>query len=81
MRIPSLRLVSATARPTGVSFDLGFAANSAGGPVWMATLEVVSAVSAVLVQTVPEFWKICRGYKDGKYRRVSRLPVYALTRE
>lgn len=37
----------------------------------MAILEVVRAVSAVLMQTVPEFWKICRGYREGKYRRVS----------
>ncbi|KAJ9115628.1 hypothetical protein QFC20_000954 [Naganishia adeliensis] len=44
-------------------------AKSAGSATWSATLEVVHAVSGVLMQTVPELWKICRGYKEGKYRR------------
>lgn len=48
-------------------------AKSAGSATWSATLEVVHAVSGVLMQTVPELWKICRGYKEGKYRRVSTL--------
>ncbi|KAJ9125138.1 hypothetical protein QFC22_000092 [Naganishia vaughanmartiniae] len=43
--------------------------SSAGSQVWTAILELVRAVSTVLVQTVPEFWKICRGYKEGKYRK------------
>lgn len=63
---------------SGLNLVLPFAAKSDGSAVWMATLEVVRAVSAVLVHTVPEFWKICRGYKEGKYRRVSHL-TYRIT--
>lgn len=49
-------------------------AQASGHEVWQAILDMVKAVSEVLLSSLPNFWKIARSYIDGKYKRVSVTP-------
>ncbi|KAI0030356.1 exocyst complex component Sec5-domain-containing protein [Vararia minispora EC-137] len=42
---------------------------SHGHEVWQATVDMVKAISECMMSTLPSFWRISRGYMDGKYRR------------
>lgn len=39
-----------------------------GREVWKALLEVVHNLSEIMLQTVPNFWKVGKGYMEGKYQ-------------
>ena len=43
----------------------------AGAEVWRLTLEVVRQLNEVLLQTLPSFWKVAKGYMEGKYQKAS----------
>lgn len=49
--------------------------NGAGVEVWRLTLELVKQLNEVLLQTLPSFWKVAKGYMEGKYQKVSSLPT------
>jgi len=44
--------------------------NGAGVEVWRLTLELVKQLNEVLLQTLPSFWKVAKGYMEGKYQKV-----------
>ena len=37
--------------------------------VWKSLLELVHNLCEILLQTIPNFWKVAKGYMDGKYQR------------
>jgi exocyst complex component 2 len=45
-------------------------AHSGGHDVWNAVFDMVKNVSEVMMSTLPNFWKIAKGFLDGKYRKV-----------
>ncbi len=45
--------------------------NGAGAEVWRLTQEVVKQLNEVLLQTLPSFWKVAKGYMEGKYQKVN----------
>jgi len=49
-----------------------FTAQSGGHEVWNAVFDVVKNVSEIMMSTLPNFWKIAKGFLDGKYRKVRR---------
>lgn len=46
-------------------------AKGTGHEVWQVTLELVKSLSEVILTTVPNFWKIAKSYRDGKYKKVN----------
>jgi len=42
---------------------------SGGHEVWMAVYDLVKNISEIMTSALPNFWKIARGFLDGKYRR------------
>lgn len=51
---------------------LFFTAQSGGQEVWNAVFDLVKNVSEIMMSTLPNFWKIAKGFLDGKYRKVRR---------
>ena len=51
---------------------------AAGNEVWKLIFELVRNLSEVLLQTLPSFWKVAKGYMDGKYRKVCRINLVIL---
>jgi hypothetical protein len=49
-----------------------FTAQSGGHEVWNAVFDLVKNVSEIMMSTLPNFWKIAKGFLDGKYRKVRR---------
>jgi Exocyst complex component Sec5 len=45
-------------------------AHSGGHDVWNVVFDMVKNVSEVMMSTLPNFWKIAKGFLDGKYRKV-----------
>lgn len=45
-------------------------AQSGGHNAWNAVFDMVKNVSEVMMSTLPNFWKIAKGFLDGKYRKV-----------
>ncbi|KAH9077909.1 exocyst complex component Sec5-domain-containing protein [Lactarius deliciosus] len=45
---------------------------SGGHEVWRVILDLVKSVSEVMMSALPNFWKIAKGFLDGKYRKGSR---------
>ncbi|KAF8273712.1 exocyst complex component Sec5-domain-containing protein [Lactarius quietus] len=43
--------------------------HSGGHEVWRAILDLVKSVSEVMMTALPNFWKIAKGFLDGKYRK------------
>jgi esterase/lipase superfamily enzyme len=43
---------------------------SGGHDVWNVVFDMVKNVSDVMMSTLPNFWKIAKGFLDGKYRKV-----------
>jgi hypothetical protein len=52
------------------SFIFFFAAQSAGHEVWNAMFDLVKNVSEVMMSALPNFWKIAKGFFEGKYKKV-----------
>ena len=47
----------------------GVTAEQANGhEAWKALIDVVHNVSEIMLQTLPNFWKVGKGYMDGKYQ-------------
>ncbi|KAH9171067.1 exocyst complex component Sec5-domain-containing protein [Lactarius sanguifluus] len=44
---------------------------SGGHEVWRVILDLVKSVSEVMMSALPNFWKIAKGFLDGKYRKSS----------
>ncbi|KAH9019422.1 exocyst complex component Sec5-domain-containing protein [Lactarius hengduanensis] len=42
---------------------------SGGHEVWRVILDLVKSVSEVMMTALPNFWKIAKGFLDGKYRK------------
>jgi exocyst complex component 2 len=45
-------------------------AQSGGHDVWHVVFEMVKNVSEVMMSTLPNFWKIAKGFLGGKYKKV-----------
>jgi exocyst complex component 2 len=45
-------------------------AQSGGHEVWQAIISMVKSISEVMLNSVPNFWKISVAFLDGKYRKV-----------
>ena len=45
-------------------------AQSGGHDVWNAVFDMVKNISEVMMSTLPNFWKVAKGFLDGKYRKV-----------
>ncbi|KAF8970197.1 exocyst complex component Sec5-domain-containing protein [Flammula alnicola] len=57
---------------------LYFQAKSAGEPTWEAILESVKTVSEAIASSLPSFWRISKGFIDGKFRKSSSSPSHQL---
>ena len=80
-----LRMSSFVSAPSYFMFILFFlsTALSGGHDVWHAVFEMVKNVSEVMMSTLPNFWKIAKGFLGGKYKKVRfhcfpRSTVYQL---
>jgi hypothetical protein len=51
-------------------------ARGTGSDVWKTTHELVKSLSEIMLSTIPNFWKIAKGYMDGKYKKVNQLFVF-----
>lgn len=47
-----------------------FAENAEGAEVWRLILDFVRNLNAVILQALPSFWKVAKGYMEGKYQKV-----------
>lgn len=60
------------------------AESSAGLEVWKLIFELVRNLNEVILQTLPSFWKVAKGYMEGKYQKVNlgcvNAPSAPLTR-
>ncbi|KAI5120615.1 hypothetical protein M0805_008091 [Coniferiporia weirii] len=46
-------------------------AQAVGHEVWQAVLDLVKGVSEAMLSSLPGFWKIAKGYMDGKFKKSS----------
>ena len=54
-----------------ISGELTHRVASAGGyDVWQSVLTLVKNLSEVMLGALPNFWKISKGFLDGKYKKV-----------
>lgn len=44
--------------------------NAAGVEVWRLIFDLVRNLNEVIMQTLPPFWKVAKGYMEGKYQKV-----------
>lgn len=51
------------------------AESSAGLEVWKLIFELVRNLNEVILQTLPSFWKVAKGYMEGKYQKVRMLSL------
>ena len=49
---------------------LFYTAQSGGHDVWNAVFDMVKNISEVMMSSLPNFWKIAKGFLDGKYKKV-----------
>lgn len=42
----------------------------AGHEIWKLIFDLVRNLSDVILQTLPSFWKVAKGYMEGKYQKV-----------
>lgn len=47
------------------------AERAAGWAIWKLVYDLVKDLSDVMQQTLPSFWKVAKGYMEGKYQKVS----------
>lgn len=45
-------------------------ARSSAEPVWQAILDMVKNISETMLANLPNFWKIAKGFMEGRYRKV-----------
>ncbi|GAA5980926.1 hypothetical protein JCM10908_003921 [Rhodotorula pacifica] len=45
--------------------------NAEGAEVWRLVLDFVRNLNAVILQALPSFWKVAKGYMEGKYQKKS----------
>ncbi|BGO96556.1 Exocyst complex component SEC5 [Rhodotorula toruloides] len=43
--------------------------NAAGAEVWRLIFDFVRNLNEVIMQTLPSFWKVAKGYMEGKYQK------------
>ncbi|KAM0755622.1 hypothetical protein T439DRAFT_295613 [Meredithblackwellia eburnea MCA 4105] len=43
--------------------------NGAGHDIWILIFNLVRNLSEVIMQTLPSFWKVAKGYMEGKYQK------------
>lgn len=43
---------------------------ASGHEIWRLIFELVHNLSEVILQTLPSFWKVAKGYMEGKYQKV-----------
>lgn len=48
-------------------------AEAAGHEIWQAILDMVKGISEALLSSLPNFWRIAKGYMDGKYKKVGGM--------
>jgi exocyst complex component 2 len=54
------------------TFHLIFCAVQSGGhEVWTAIIDLVKNVSEAMLSSLPNFWRIAKGFLDGKLKKVS----------
>lgn len=41
-----------------------------GHELWKLIFDLVRNLSEVILQTLPSFWKVAKGYMEGKYQKV-----------
>ncbi|PPQ75995.1 hypothetical protein CVT26_005947, partial [Gymnopilus dilepis] len=46
-------------------------ANSSGEPVWQAIHTLVKNISEAMLSSLPNFWKICKSFMEGKLKKTS----------
>ena len=46
----------------------------AGHEIWKLIFDLVRNLSEVILQTLPSFWKVAKGYMEGKYQKVRLYP-------
>ena len=42
-----------------------------GHEIWQSVLDMVKSLSETMLASLPNFWKIAKGYMDGKYKKVN----------
>ncbi|KAK4055272.1 Exocyst complex component S5 [Microbotryomycetes sp. JL201] len=47
---------------------------AAGFEVWKLIFELVRNLNEVILQTLPSFWKVAKGYMEGKYQKKNSTP-------
>jgi exocyst complex component 2 len=50
---------------------------SSGHEVWQAILDMIKNVSEVLLSYLPNFWRIAKGFQDGKFKKVTPVFFYS----
>ncbi|GAA5997397.1 exocyst subunit SEC5 [Rhodotorula paludigena] len=51
--------------------------NAAGVEVWRLIFDLVRNLNEVIMQTLPSFWKVAKGYMEGKYQKKNPSAVSA----
>ncbi|BGP12574.1 hypothetical protein JCM10213_004839 [Rhodosporidiobolus nylandii] len=54
--------------------------NAAGVEVWRLILDLVRNLNEVIMQTLPPFWKVAKGYMEGKYQKKNASAANAASR-
>jgi exocyst complex component 2 len=57
-------------RPEFMLLSSSSAAQSGGHEVWSAVFDLVKNISEVMMSALPNFWKIAKGFLEGKYKKV-----------
>ncbi|KAK4057640.1 Exocyst complex component S5 [Microbotryomycetes sp. JL221] len=48
--------------------------SAAGREVWKLIFDLVRNLNEVILQTLPSFWKVAKGYMEGKYQKKNATP-------
>ena len=62
------RLLPIKSSKPNLKTGLALAEQASGFEVWKALVEVVHNLSEILLQTLPNFWKVGKAYMEGKYQ-------------
>ncbi|GAA5834893.1 hypothetical protein JCM11251_002055 [Rhodosporidiobolus azoricus] len=54
--------------------------NAAGVEVWRLIFDLVRNLNEVIMQTLPPFWKVAKGYMEGKYQKKNTSSIAASRR-
>lgn len=52
-----------------------FSAKAIGAEIWSATVNLTRNLTEALLTSLPPFWKIAKDYLDGRFKKVSLVPV------